>query len=151
MSVLIKIITFFLQIQKKKHTTHTHTHMLHAHSTQHTMHTPIYAHMHTHAHNTHRHHAHSMHTPRMHTPRTSTRACTHRTRTHHTCKKNKKIEGQKRVINSIFIFRSWSCCLSQTHLLNSKGRVQLHGGAADWWSCCSRVGLVEPEPSQTRP
>jgi hypothetical protein len=48
-------------------------------------------------------------------------------------------------------FRSWSCYLYQTHLFSSKGRVQLHGGAANWWSCCSRIGLVEPEAFQTRP
>jgi hypothetical protein len=47
-------------------------------------------------------------------------------------------------------FRSWSCYLCQTHIFSSKGRVRLHGGAANWWSCCFRVGLVEPEPSQTR-
>jgi hypothetical protein len=29
--------------------------------------------------------------------------------------------------------------------------VQLHGGAANWWSSSSRVGLTEPEPCQTRP
>jgi hypothetical protein len=48
-------------------------------------------------------------------------------------------------------FRSWSCYLCQTHIFSSKGRVQLHGGATNWWSCCFRVGLVEQEPSQTRP
>jgi hypothetical protein len=48
-------------------------------------------------------------------------------------------------------FRRWSCYLYQTHLFSTKGRVQLHGGAANWWSCCSRVGLVELEPSQSRP
>jgi hypothetical protein len=48
-------------------------------------------------------------------------------------------------------FRSWSCYLCQTHLFNSKLRVQLHDGAANWWSSSSRVGLAEPEPCQTRP
>jgi hypothetical protein len=48
-------------------------------------------------------------------------------------------------------FRSWSCYLCQTHLFNFKLRVQLHDGAANWWSSSSRVGLVEPEPCQTRP
>jgi hypothetical protein len=38
--------------------------------------------------------------------------------------------------------------ISAKHIFSSKGRVQLHGGAANWWSCCFRVGLVEPEPSQ---
>jgi hypothetical protein len=50
-----------------------------------------------------------------------------------------------------FIFWSWSWYLCQTHLFSSRGRVQLHGGAANWWSSSSRVGLAEPEPCQTRP
>jgi hypothetical protein len=40
---------------------------------------------------------------------------------------------------------------AHTRTASSKGRVQLHREAANWWSCCSRVGLVELELSQTRP
>jgi hypothetical protein len=47
--------------------------------------------------------------------------------------------------------RNWSCYLCQTHLFNSKLRVQLHDGAANWWSSNSRAGLAESEPCQTRP
>jgi hypothetical protein len=46
-------------------------------------------------------------------------------------------------------FQSWSCYLCQTHLFSSKLRVQLHDGAANWWSSRSRVGLVEPKPCKT--
>jgi hypothetical protein len=87
----------------------------------------------------------------MHTQHTH--ATTHSTHTHntsrtHTHASKKMREKEGNLFKSSF-FRSWSCYLCQTHLLSSKGRVQLHGGAANWWSCYSRVGLVEPEPSQT--
>jgi hypothetical protein len=76
-----------------------------------------------------------------------------RTHTHNSQRTayREKSEGKRGQSIQTIIFRSWSCCLSQTHLLSSKWRVQLHGGAANWWSCCSRVGLVELELSQTRP
>jgi hypothetical protein len=128
-------LQLFVEIQKKK--THaTHTRMQHTPTRTHT--TPTRTH-------THAQHAHTPCTPTHSTP---ARTTLHSTRTSHqrTRKKGKRAQS----IQS-FIFRSWSCYLCQTHLLSFKGRVQLHGGAANWWSCCSRVVLVELEPSQTRP
>jgi hypothetical protein len=61
------------------------------------------------------------------------------------------VEGKREQSFQTLIFRSWSCHLYQTHLFISKVRAQLHGGAANWWSNSSRVGLAEPEPSQTHP
>jgi hypothetical protein len=166
---LIKIITCLLKLKKRSthRTTHTHithactrdTHTPHMHTTR-THHTPMHT-SHTHAHSTHTHHAHSSHTPCMHTAPTRTHACTQETHTPHMHThaqhitymqaKQKKLRAKEGNLFKSSFFRSWSCCLSQTHLLSSNGKVQLHGGAANWWSCCSRVGLVEPEPSQTRP
>jgi hypothetical protein len=117
-----------------------------AHTLSHTR--TRHAHTHEQPHTTPRHaHAHTAHTPGT----AHTRTAQHAHHTHSTQRTWEKIEGKRGQFIQTIIFRSWSYCLSQTHLLSSKGRVQLHGGAANWWSCCSRVGLVEPEPSQTRP
>jgi hypothetical protein len=80
-------------------------------------------------------------------------SCSNTARTSHArhAQRTGKNEGKRGQSIKTFIFRSWSCYLCQTYLFSSKRRVQLHGGTANWWSCCSRVGLVEPEPSQTRP
>jgi hypothetical protein len=70
---------------------------------------------------------------------------THRHNSQRTAYREKS-EGKRGQSIQTIIFRSWSCCLSQTHLLSSKWRVQLHGGAAIggvaapelvWWSWSS--------------
>jgi hypothetical protein len=127
-------------VRSHMHTLHTEQDAMHMH-TLHTRHTPCTG---THMHTRHAH-AHTAHTPH-----TMHRHSTHTHSLQRTAYREKS-EGKRRQSIQTIIFRSWSCCLSQTHLLSSKGRVQLHGGAANWWSCCSRVGLVELELSQTRP
>jgi hypothetical protein len=139
-----------LKRKKNSRTPHRHT-STHAHSHTHAPYTGTHA-MHTPMHS-HTRHAHA------HTPCTCTRKGTHFTHAHaqhytpcttRTAQK-KKFEGKKGQSIQTIIFRSWSCYLCQTHLFGSKGKVQLHGGAANWCSSSYRVGLVEPEPSQTRP
>jgi hypothetical protein len=118
---LIKIITCLLKLKKRKHTTH-HTHARTAHSTHHAhvQHTPR---IRTHACTQHPHDARtrtSTHTYRLHTHTTHAHtghACNHTTHT----RMQEKNEGKRGYSIQIFIFRSWSCCLSQTHLLISKG------------------------------
>jgi hypothetical protein len=135
--------SLIVEIEKKKitHITQAHQH------TRTQPHTPCTC---THMHTRHAH-AHTAHTPHaMHRHSTHTHNSLSTSHAQHTTYREKS-EGKRGQSIQTIIFRTWSCCLSQTHLLSSKGRVQLHGGAANWWSCYSRVGLVEPEPSQTRP
>jgi hypothetical protein len=100
----------FVEIQKKKKHTRAHTtHHAHAHTPTH--------HAHAHTAPTRTTHVHT----RMHTQHIT-----------YTRMQAKQIEGKRGLCIQIFIFRTWSCYLCQIHLLNSKGRVQLHGGAANW-------------------
>jgi hypothetical protein len=151
--------SLLVQIEKEKNSrtphrhssTHAHSHTHAPYTGTHAMHTPMHSHtLHT---CTHAMHMHTLDTRHAHTPCTGTHfthahphaqhytPCTTRTA------QRKKFEGKRGQSNQTIIFRSWSCYLCQTHLFGSKGKVQLHGGAANLWSSSSRVGLVEPEPS----
>jgi hypothetical protein len=80
---------------------------------------------------------------------TAQHACTGTACTQHAHSEREKNLRAGQTIEIINLW-SWSCCLCQTLVLNSKTRVQLHSGAGNWWSCSSGVSFVELEPCQTR-